>query len=179
MHVTIINAREKARSLQNSHTGTAIVSVFICIFCSMSDALSTQQTITEPRDSHARPGQLFQHQFTLKEKTGKFELFHNTTDKAYYFRLKALNGEVILESQQYTTKQACTNGIRSVQSNAPLDERYERMNGEAQWSFNLKAANGEVVGKSQEYSSLPARERGIQSVKHNAATTKIEDVTNE
>jgi len=174
MHVTITNAQEKARSLQMK------LSLLICIFCTMSYALSPRQTITEIKGANGSPGQLSQDLFSQKEKSvGKFELFHNTADKHYYFRLKAANGEVILASQQYTTKQSCSNGIRSVQTNAQLDERYERVNGESQWSFNLKAANGEVIGKGQEYTSSGAREHGIQSVKHNAATAKIEDVTNE
>jgi len=178
MHVTIINAQEKAKSLQINLSWTTILSVFICIFCTMSYALSPRQTITETTGLRGRPGQL--SHFSQKVKTvGKFEIFHNTADKPYYFQLKAANGEVILTSQQYTSKQSCTNGIRSVQTNAPFDERYERVNGEIRWSFNLKAANGEVIGRSQEYASSGGRENGIQSVRHNAVTAKIEDMTNE
>ncbi len=47
----------------------------------------------------------------------KFEIY---TDKAgeYRFRLKAKNGQNILASEGYTTKQACENGIISVIRNA-------------------------------------------------------------
>ena len=36
-----------------------------------------------------------------------------------YFVLKAGNGEIIAQSEQYTTKSAAKHGIESVQKNAP------------------------------------------------------------
>ena len=47
----------------------------------------------------------------------RYELFYSS-DK-YWFRLKARNGETILASQGYTTKESCINGIESVKENAP------------------------------------------------------------
>lgn len=49
----------------------------------------------------------------------KFEVF---LDKAgeFRFRLKAKNGEIILESEGYTTKPNCMHGIESVKKNAPI-----------------------------------------------------------
>ena len=43
------------------------------------------------------------------------------TDKGgkYRFSLKARNGEVILSSQGYASKDTCLNGINSVKKNAP------------------------------------------------------------
>lgn len=53
-----------------------------------------------------------------EEKTGaRYEVFYSS-DK-YWFRLKAANGETILASQGYTTKESCLNGIESVKENAP------------------------------------------------------------
>ncbi|MCA0384552.1 MAG: YegP family protein [Firmicutes bacterium] len=48
----------------------------------------------------------------------KFEMY---VDKAgeCRFRLKAKNGEIILESEGYKTKANCLNGIESVKKNAP------------------------------------------------------------
>ena len=52
------------------------------------------------------------------KKNPKFELY---TDKKgeYRFRLTAPNGENILASEGYTTKENCLKGIASVQKNAP------------------------------------------------------------
>lgn len=48
---------------------------------------------------------------------GKFEVFKGE-DGQFYFRLKAANGEPILISEGYTTKQMCYKGIDSVKENA-------------------------------------------------------------
>ncbi|MBQ9082326.1 MAG: YegP family protein [Clostridia bacterium] len=51
----------------------------------------------------------------------KFEMY---ADKAgeFRFRLKASNGQVIVTSEGYKTKESCLNGIASVQKNAPEAE---------------------------------------------------------
>lgn len=47
----------------------------------------------------------------------RYELFYSSNQ--YWFRLFAANGEQILGSEGYTTKQSCQNGIASVKTNAP------------------------------------------------------------
>lgn len=55
-----------------------------------------------------------------EQKTPKFEIFQ---DGAYYrFRLLAESGEGLLDSQKYTAKASCVNGIKSVKDNAPEAE---------------------------------------------------------
>ena len=48
----------------------------------------------------------------------KFEVY---TDKAgeFRFRLKARNGEIIADSEGYTRRSSCLNGIEPVRKNAP------------------------------------------------------------
>jgi uncharacterized protein len=94
----------------------------------------------------------------------------------FMFNLKAGNGEVILTSERYTTKSGAQNGISSVQTNSPKDERYERKSSKAgEPYFVLKAANGEPIGTSEMYSSASARDNGIDSVKKNGPTTDIRE----
>ena len=96
----------------------------------------------------------------------------------FHFVLKAGNGETILTSESYTTKAAAENGIASVKSNAPHDERYERKKASnGQFMFNLKSTNGQVIGTSETYVSEPSRENGIQSVKTNAPGASTDDQT--
>ncbi len=96
----------------------------------------------------------------------------------FRFVLKAGNGETILTSELYTTKQGAQSGIASVRLNSPLDARYERKNAtNGLPMFNLKAANGERIGTSEQYSSTSARETGIQSVKTNGPTAPVDDQT--
>lgn len=108
---------------------------------------------------------------------GLFELGKSSNGQ-YKFVLKAGNGEIILTSELYTTKNSAENGIASVQTNSPLSERYElKESSNGKFYFNLKAANHQVIGTSQMYSSKQSRETGITSVKNNGPTTTIKDNT--
>lgn len=96
----------------------------------------------------------------------------------YMFNLKAGNSEVILTSERYTAKSGAQNGIASVQTNSPKDERFERKTSKSgEPYFVLKAGNGETIGRSEMYSSSSACENGIASVKRNGPTTNIRDET--
>lgn len=96
----------------------------------------------------------------------------------YVFNLIAPNGEVILTSERYTTKQSAENGIASCRVNSPHDGRYSRRNsGANQPYFTLHGGNGEVIGVSEMYSSVAAREAGIASVKTHGPTAPTRDNT--
>ncbi len=55
----------------------------------------------------------------------KFELKLSFSTQ-FFFNLKAANGQVILSSELYKAKSGALNGIESVKTNAPSDDRYER-----------------------------------------------------
>lgn len=96
--------------------------------------------------------------------------FHlKTSGTQYMFNLKGGNGETVLTSERYTTKQGAQAGILSVKANAPADARYDkRVATNGLPYFVLKAANGEIIGTSETYSSTTARDNGIAWVKVNA-----------
>lgn len=97
-------------------------------------------------------------------------------DGQFKFDLTARNGEKILHSELYTTKDNCEKGVDSVKKNAADDQRFEREEASnGQFYFNLKATNGEIIGTSQRYTSTGARENGIDSVKENAPKAQVED----
>ncbi|MCF0174902.1 MAG: YegP family protein [Bacteroidales bacterium] len=96
----------------------------------------------------------------------------------FQFDLKATNGQVILSSQGYKSKDSCLNGIESVKRNSQVDARFERLTAkDGSPYFNLKATNGQVIGSSEMYSSVAAMENGIASVAKNAPDASIEDTT--
>ncbi len=108
---------------------------------------------------------------------GKFEIFEDKAGE-FRFRLKAGNGEIILASEGYVQKASAENGIESVKTNAPNDDRYERKETKSGGHmFNLKASNGQVIGTSESYTSASARDNGIESVKRNAPDGRVEDLT--
>jgi len=107
----------------------------------------------------------------------KFDLKKSPSGK-HMFNLKAGNGQIILTSELYDSKQAAQNGIASVKSNAATDARYERnLSKKHQPYFVLKATNGQVIGQSEMYSDNAGMENGIASVKNNAPDAPIDDQT--
>ncbi len=107
----------------------------------------------------------------------KFERYNDAADE-FRFRLKAANGENILASEGYSTKQNCDKGIDSVKKNAPDDANYDRkMTVANKYMFNLKASgNHEIIGTSQSYETAAGRDNGIESVKTNAPDAEVVDV---
>ena len=105
----------------------------------------------------------------------KFELY---TDKAgeYRFRLKAGNGQIILTSEGYTSKDGALNGIESVKENSQDDARFERKETATGCKFTLKAGNGQAIGESEVYTSDAACENGVASVAKNAPEAEIVEV---
>ena len=110
--------------------------------------------------------------------SGQYELFRSDFNSQYYFRLRAGNGEIILQSEGYQNKGGAENGIQSTRVHSPSDRNYDRRTStRGQPYFVLKASNGEVIGTSQMYSSITARETGISSVKANGPTAPVRDLT--
>nr|WP_299069377.1 YegP family protein [uncultured Allomuricauda sp.] len=106
---------------------------------------------------------------------GKFEIKSTSTGKTM-FNLKAGNGQVILTSQSYASKDGCKNGIESVRTNSQTDAQFERKTAkDGSPFFTLNATNGQVIGKSEMYNSTAAMENGIESVKKNAPDAEVED----
>lgn len=117
---------------------------------------------------------------------GKFVIKETAT--GYKFDLKAGNGETILTSEVYNSKDACLNGANSVKKNCvggvedqtvepvvavkhPKFELYEDKAGE--YRFRLKASNGEIIAVSEGYKAKSGCENGIESVKKNAPEADI------
>ena len=102
----------------------------------------------------------------------KFDL-KRTRNGEYYFNLKAANGQVILTSERYTSKQSALTGIRAVRRNAVQAKRFEaRTSRRGEPYFVLKAANGEPIGTSEMYVAA----KGVASVQRNAPDARIDDL---
>lgn len=106
---------------------------------------------------------------------GKF-LKKTSKNGQFFFNLLAGNGQVILQSEMYTSKASRDNGINSVKENAPMDGRYQRKEStNGKHYFNLTARNGQVIGASEMYESKSSRDNGIESVKNNAPNASVEE----
>jgi len=107
------------------------------------------------------------------------------------FSLLANNGEIIADSEIYTSKAACLKGIASVQKNAvaantldlteegakpvanPKFEIYKDKAGE--FRFRLKAKNGQIIAVSEGYKTKKSCLNGIASVQKNGPEAKVEE----
>ncbi|MEA4911566.1 MAG: YegP family protein [Oscillospiraceae bacterium] len=113
---------------------------------------------------------------------GKF-VVNMVKSGSYRFCLKAGNGEIIAVSENYTSLDACKNGMESVRKNCgahiedqtvagfeelkhPKYEIYKDKKGE--FRFRLKASNGEIILASEGYTAKASCKNGIESVAENA-----------
>lgn len=108
----------------------------------------------------------------------KYILKKNANTQQYHFNLHADNGEPMLSSESYTTKQRALDGIQSVRVNSQIDSRYDRRTAtNNQPYYVLLAANHQIIGTSELYSSTAARDAAIIVVKRIAPTAPVEDLT--
>lgn len=95
------------------------------------------------------------------------QVWQSTSGK-YYFRFKAANHQIILSSQDYSTRTAALNGVLSVLDNAADANRFEvEQANNGDFYFNLKAGNGQIIGSSELYVSRSNAERGVATVQRN------------
>lgn len=108
----------------------------------------------------------------------EFQIFRGQ-DGQFYFRYNAVNGEQLLSSEGYTTKQNCLGGVASVKRLSPSESSYVRFTDSAgEYRYNIVAASGEIVARSSEgYSTSQSREHAINIVKADAATAEVKDLT--
>lgn len=91
----------------------------------------------------------------------------------YQFNLKSANGEIILTSEGYTTKNNCRKGIASVRLNAGINSRFVRkISRYGKHYFNLKAGNGRIIGTSEMYNSRAGMEKGVRAVRGRVGSLK-------
>jgi len=94
----------------------------------------------------------------------KFQVFRGF-DGAYYFHLRAANGEIVLQSQGYTRRASAITGTQSVIANGNDATRYElRDSASGETYFVLHAGNGQVIGSSETYFSRSNAQRGADTV---------------
>ena len=112
------------------------------------------------------------------------------TNTGIKFDLKAGNGEIIANSEVYSSKSACMNGIKSVMKNAPIAavedqtvEGFEKaknpkfevyVDKAGEFRFRLKAGNGEIIATGEGYKAKKSCLNGIESIRKNADSEIVE-----
>ncbi len=117
---------------------------------------------------------------------GKFKI--KETKTGVKFDLLAANGQIIANSEIYSSLDACKKGIESVRKNCgahvedqtkegyetlthPKYEVYQDKAGE--YRFRLKAKNGEIIATGEGYKSKDSCLNGIASIGKNAPEAEV------
>lgn len=107
---------------------------------------------------------------------GHFEI-ETRPDGQFMFSFR-VGSEVIVNSEAYTSKSACVNGIESVKKNAPDEGRYRSTTTpDERFRFALDAANGQTIGSSSYFDTASERDDAIEFVMKNAPDAKVDDLT--
>lgn len=94
----------------------------------------------------------------------KFEIFKGL-DSKFYFHVRALNGEIVIQSQSYSSRTSALNGAISVNTNGGDATKYTVLPAaDGQYYFTLKAANGAIIGRSETYSTKSNAQRAVSGV---------------
>jgi uncharacterized protein len=104
-------------------------------------------------------------------------IIKRSSNYQYYWVLFAVNGNAILNSETYVTKQGALDGIASSKKNIADSNFQRKTSSNWQYFFNQVANNSQVIGTSEMYNSSQAREDGISAVKRDAPIAEIEDLT--
>lgn len=95
----------------------------------------------------------------------------------YHFELVFQDEEVMLKSDEYSTKAHCENAVEAVKRYCEDASRYDKRRVNGKYLFALKAKNGHVIGLSGYYSNPALRDRGIAAVQTNAPLAVTDDLT--
>jgi uncharacterized protein YegP (UPF0339 family) len=104
----------------------------------------------------------------------KYRIHRSKNNNNFYFVLVAKNGEIILNSEGYLTKDGALNGIRSVSENGIDIFNFEvKKSKNGKFYFVLKANNNKIIGTSEIYDQMESAYVGIQSVRSCCGTSII------
>jgi uncharacterized protein YegP (UPF0339 family) len=99
-------------------------------------------------------------------------------DGLFNFSLHSDAGNLLIESEDYESKDATESGIDLMRTIASFLSRFNQMRAEEnQHYFLLMAANDKVIGTSGMYPTLKAMEKGIEEVMQCASLANVVDDT--
>ena len=95
----------------------------------------------------------------------KFETWKGE-DARYYFHLRAANGQIVLQSQGYSSKSAAEKGTTAVKASGVDASNFDLSEGvNGQHYFRLLSANHQILGRSEMYVSKSGAIAGASTVR--------------
>lgn len=97
-------------------------------------------------------------------------------DQQFYFHLRAGNGEIMLQSEGYTSPAGLENGIASVRENGVLPDGYQVLEAaDGQYYFRLRAPNNKIIARGETYASKYNAERAVARLQEILANELVAD----
>lgn len=108
--------------------------------------------------------------------SGKYEI--SQFDDGASYRLKASNGEILVTSELYTTRDGVLKAIENVKKNVETGDINVFADKHGNWKFVLKAKNHRVLAISSNYTSQAGAQRAAESFKKFALKAVNVDIEN-
>lgn len=120
--------------------------------------------------------QIYSKASTVPKSTGVFQVYLDKRG-SYRFRLMNANGQVVLSSDAYRSKQSCIRAIGRVRDYAMHDTQFERrMTEGGRFKFSIKAKNNHVIAQSPAFQDPAQRDSAIATVRRKAPEVEVEEV---
>lgn len=107
-----------------------------------------------------------------KRYAGKWVILQKS-DGAYYFELRASNGEKLLSSIDYTTVSGARNGIKTHKNNILKNNIIISQNKKKQYFFRLLSGSKQLLCTGETYPTRSGCENAVDSVRRFAETALI------
>ena len=109
-----------------------------------------------------------------RQYNGKYEVYQDA--EGYRYRLKASNGEVLVVSESYTTREGVGRAIDAVKRNVETGEVKVFADKRGQFKFKLSSRNYRVLAVSANYSTEKGANRAAESFKKFALKADIVEI---
>ncbi len=98
-----------------------------------------------------------------KNKNGKYELIKENA-RSYYIKLVANNGQVLLVSQNYASKQSALNGLEAIKNAIEAQNFTIAKDKQDRYQYNLYTSNNQLIVSGETYPAKQSCLSSIQSV---------------
>ena len=109
-----------------------------------------------------------------RQYNGKYEVYQ--AGDGFKYNLKASNGEVLVSSEVYTSRDGVIKAIEAIKRNVESGEIRVFADKHGNYKFKLTAGNHRVIAISAHYSTEKSAERASESFKKFALTADVVDV---
>ena len=106
--------------------------------------------------------------------TGKYEVY--TDGSAYYYNLKASNGELLIKSEAYASKDSVLLAVEAIKRNIEVGTISVREDKHGLYQFVLTAKNHRILVMSANYSTEKRAQSASESFKRFAATSPVVEI---